>query len=197
MKEKVFYRNLSVIMSIVFVLFGVLVGEYVKLRVKNTELTKANEVVSADYVRLLEENTVLKKKVKNSKLPLYEYTEDEIYLLAQCVEAEAGYYRGHENSQQYVTQVILNRVMSSEFPDSIGEVIYQKTDDVPQFSVAYNGMIDREVQVETLANVYYVLIHGTDLPEYVLFFYSTEVTNNWVNSLNTYATIQGTVFAYS
>ena len=128
---------------------------------------------------------------------MYEYTEEEIYLLAQCVEAEAGYYQGHETSQQYITQVILNRVESSEFPNSIEEVIYQKVNDTPQFSVAYNGMIDREVQVETLAKVYYVLLHGTDLPDYVLYFYSDKVNNNWVNSLEVYAKLQGTVFAYS
>ena len=122
---------------------------------------------------------------------------DELEYLAACVEAEAGYYEGHELSQQYITQVILNRLHSGQFPNSVEEVIYQKTNGCPQFSVAYNGMMDdREVEPETLANVYSVLVHGTDLPEYVLYFYSASVTENWVNTLNTYTTESGTVFAY-
>ena len=69
---------------------------------------------------------------------------------------------------------------------------------VPQFSVAFNGMMDdREVTPETLANVYEVIVHGTDLPDYVLYFYSASVKENWVNNLNTYTTLEGTVFAYS
>ena len=217
MKERIFYRNLSVLMSIVFVLFGWFVVEYVKLKAENTKLIEANVAISEDYLKVLEENTALKKKVKslNGKvtnlekevkklekevkkvdLPVYNYTEEEIYLLAQCVEAEAGYYDNHDVSQRYITQVILNRVRSGQFPNNIRDVIYQKSGDTPQFSVAYNGMIDRDVELETLASVYSVLIYGTDLPEYVLYFYGSSLTENWVNTLNTYDTIQGTVFAY-
>lgn len=125
----------------------------------------------------------------------YTFTEEEVYLLAQCVEAEAGVYC--YESQQYITQVILNRIHSDKFPDTLEEVIYQKTGNVPQFSVAYNNAMDREVRLETLLNVYNVLIHGTDLPDYVLFFFSEKVTNNWVNTLNVYTTLEGTVFAYA
>ena len=109
--------------------------------------------------------------------------------------ARAG--ENHFESQKYITQVILNRLHSDEFPNTIDGVIYQKTArGVPQFSVAYDGSMNREVRAETLANVYSVLLHGTNLPEYVLYFYSTEVKNNWVNTLPTYDTVEGTVFAY-
>ena len=153
--------------------------------------------LQSKYGQLIIENEKLKDQLKEVELPTYDFTEAEVYLIAQCVEAEAGYYEGHELSQQYVTQVILNRLHSGQFPNAVEEVIYQKTDGCPQFSVAYNGMMDdREVQPETLANVYSVLVHGTDLPEYVLYFYSASVTENWVNTLNTYTTESGTVFAY-
>jgi spore germination cell wall hydrolase CwlJ-like protein len=136
------------------------------------------------------------ESMQQTELPIYKYTEDEIYFLAQCVEAEAGYYANHDRSQRYVTQVILNRVKSGLFPNTIREVITQIENGVVQFSVAYNGMMNREVQPETLANVYSVLLYGTDLPEYVHYFYSSSLTECWVNTLNTYDTIQGTVFAY-
>lgn len=129
---------------------------------------------------------------------LISYTKEEIEMLARCVEAEAGNYDDHKNSQRYITQVILNRIHSDKFPDTIEEVIYQKTNNgkIPQFSVAYNGMMDREVDPDTLANVCSVLVCGTDLPEYVCYFYSDSVTENWVNTLNIHDTVEGTVFAY-
>lgn len=129
-------------------------------------------------------------------LPEYEFTEEEIYMLAQCVEAEAGKYQYAPDGQKYVTQVILNRLHSSSFPDTLKEVIYQKNGNVPQFSVAYNGMMDIVPEPETFNSVYDVIVHGTDMPEYVLFFYADHVKNNWVNTLNVWNTIDGTVFAY-
>ena len=146
-----------------------------------------------DYEKVVEEKESLEIKLLEVELPTYDFTEAEIYLLAQCVEAEAGY---DSLSQKYITQVILNRLHSGKFPDRIEKVIYQKENGVPQFSVAYNGMMEREVTPQTLSNVYEVIVNGTDLPEYVLYFYSDSITDNWVNTLNTYEIIDGTVFAY-
>ena len=154
------------------------------------------EELQEDYSDLLEERNKLKKK--RVRLPVYDFTESEVYLIAQCVEAEAGYYEGHENSQKYITQVILNRLNSGQFPNSVKDVIYQNNNGIPQFSVAYNGMIEKhsKVQTKTLENVYEVIVHGTNLPKYVLYFYDASVEENWVNTLNTYSTVEGTVFAY-
>lgn len=150
------------------------------------------------YGHLLVENRQLKEQLDSIVLPEYGYTEAEIYLLAQCVEAEAGEYEVAPVSQKYITQVILNRLQSSEFPNKIEEVIYQKVGSCPQFSVAYNGALDSTTpSPETLENVYEVIVHGTDMPEYVCYFYSAYVTENWVNTLNTYKTVEGSVFAYS
>lgn len=158
-----------------------------------TTLEESYGELQNSYIELVDKNERLESRLQEKRC---KYTEDEVYLLAQCVEAEAGY---NPESQKYVTQVILNRVNSSRYPDTIEKVIYQKTgNNVAQFSVAYNGsMEDRKVKSETLANVYNVLLYGTDLPEYVHYFYSVKVTNNWVNTLNTYKTVGGTVFAYA
>ena len=158
-----------------------------------TTLEESYGELQNSYIELVDKNERLESGLQEKRC---NYTEDEVYLLAQCVEAEAGY---NPESQKYVTQVILNRVNSSRYPDTIREVIYQKTGrGVAQFSVAYNGSMEgREVKSKTLANVYNVLLFGTDLPEYVQYFYSVKVTNNWVNTLNTHTTVGGTVFAYA
>ena len=71
-----------------------------------------------------------------------EQIEDEIYLgelelLAQLVHAEAG--NQPMEGKYLVAEVVLNRVESDEFPDTISEVIFQDG----QFSVAHNGRLEK------------------------------------------------------
>ena len=210
MKERI-YHGVIIVMLILFTIFfmvshhnymGVLESNEDLLKLIDDKDTQRETVINMweenysnleeSYCRLAIENS----RLKESPIPKYEYTEEDLYMLAKCVEAEAGDFSNHELSQQYITQVILNRVHSSEFPNTLEEVIYQKVKNVPQFSVAYNGMMDRKVEPETLANVCKVIILGTDLPSYVLYFYDEGVTNNWVNTLPIYDIVEGTVFAY-
>lgn len=67
------------------------------------------------------------------------YSEADLKLLACLVHAEAG-------SQSYecklaVANIVLNRVKSSKYPDSIKSVIYQSG----QFSVARSGSLDKQL----------------------------------------------------
>lgn len=75
--------------------------------------------------------------------------DDDIKLLAACVEAEAG--NQDLLGKRLVTDVILNRVDSDIFPDSISGVIKQPH----QFSTYWNGAMDQaEVSDETYQAVY-------------------------------------------
>lgn len=213
--REIIYQGAIILMIIGYIVFFIKShNNYMDLLIVNDELTALQRTqkinsetkieiletkfsrLQSDYAQLLVENDELKSKLEEVELPVYSFTEEEIQLLARCVEAEAGDYDNHKVSQQYVAQVILNRLHSGKFPNSIKEVIYQKNGNIPQFSVAYNGMIDREVDQETLANVYEVIVHGTDLPKYVHYFYSDYVTENWVNTLPIHDVVEGTVFAY-
>lgn len=223
MKERHVYQGIIVVLLVFFVFFFMKSHEnYMGLLNSTKELdtllneqkdsyegvieqwsTKYEEL-SSDYGNLLSECGQLESEIdqleielNEIELPVYDFSREEIYLLAKCVQAEAGDYKGHELSQRYITQVILNRIHSGEFPNTIEDVIYQKVGKYPQFSVAYNGMMeDAKVEPETLANVYRVIVHGTDLPEYVCYFYSKYTTGKWVNTLPTYDVVEGTVFAY-
>lgn len=211
------YRTM---MTLVLVFFLIFINTSF---INTTELTKTNEQLRAEMVEqrehyesllkeLEEENTALKADnidltKENDRLSTislasrssgvnkrYNFTSEEVNMLAQCVEAEAGI--DNYESQKYVAQVILNRLHSERYPNTLKEVIYQKSGKCPQFSVAYNGAMNREVTPETLKNVQSVLIHGTDIPDNVFFFYSESVTGNWVNTREIYKVVQGTVFAY-
>jgi len=162
----------------------------------NANWEEAYNQLELDYGALMQKYYELES---STEMPVYSFTRAEVEMIAVCVQCESGV----ENSvsQRYVTQVILNRLSSSDFPDSVEEVIYQKDGDIPQFSVAYNGMMDEVMINDTLddsvlLNVYRVIVFGTDLPSYVKYFYSDSLTESWCNSLNTYLTTEGTVFAY-
>lgn len=65
---------------------------------------------------------------------------DSLELLACCVEAEAGNQDLY--GKRLVVDVVLNRVDSPDFPDTIEEVILQRgSNGVYQFSVVGNGRI--------------------------------------------------------
>lgn len=157
--------------------------------------------VSDDFKEASEQVEQLTEQVKELQgveLPTYTYTKEDIELLAKCVQAEAGVK--NYTSQKMVTQVILNRVKSGGFPNTIKDVIYQKTaGNVPQFSVAYNGALDKQVVTpETYKNIYEVLMFGYEMPETVQFFYSSNLKkNNWVKTLEKYREVEGTVFCFN
>lgn len=158
-----------------------------------SEWSDSYSSLQTEYGKVLAEN----EELKTVEMPVYSYTEAEIEVLAKCVQCEAGVE--NDLAQKYITQVILNRVKSSEFADSIEGVVYEKVSGCPQFSVAYNGAMDEceKVSNRVYANVYSVIVNGCDLPEYVMYFYSAALKeDNWVKSLEVYDTVQGTVFAH-
>lgn len=189
--------SIMLLLILSVITLGVSHFKYLELLSEKDNLLVLIEQQDSEIQYLSDEIETLNKNKKEVEIKEYSFTQEEIYLIAQVVEAEAGDYENHGNSQKYVCQVILNRLEAGDFPNTIKEVIYQKNGNIPQFSVAYNGMIDgREVSPETLVNVYSVICHGTDLPENVKYFYSASVKENWVNTLNTYIVLEGTVFAY-
>ena len=81
------------------------------------------------------------KELTYTEDPTEEEIEEEIRfgemeLIAQLVMAEAG--NQDLTGKRYVADVVLNRVDSDEFPNTVEEVIFQEN----QFSVIENGAFD-------------------------------------------------------
>jgi uncharacterized protein YgiM (DUF1202 family) len=74
----------------------------------------------------------------------YSYTNEDLKLLACLIHAEAG-TQSYEGKLA-VANVVINRVKSSKYPDTIKSVIYQKG----QFSVAASGSLQK--QLDNYAN---------------------------------------------
>ena len=75
--------------------------------------------------------------------PIDTYTLEDIDLMARIVRAEAGNQTLH--GKRLVADVILNRVDSEDFPDSVQDVIFQTN----QFSTTTDGALERADQTVT------------------------------------------------
>lgn len=57
-----------------------------------------------------------------------DFSFDELYLLSQAIHSGYGHYRNSRELRMCAGEVILNRVASPEYPDSIEEVLRQVED---------------------------------------------------------------------
>ena len=104
--------------------------------------------------------------VKNAAI---KYTASDLNLLARLITAEAG---GESyNAQVAVGAVVVNRVKSSSFPNSINAVINQKTNGSYEFTPVLNGNINRTAQANAVRAANEAL-SGNDPTNNALFFYS-------------------------
>ncbi len=110
------------------------------------------------------------------------------YLLARCVYGEA---RGESYTGQVaVAAVILNRVKSSSFPNSIAGVIYQPG----AFSVVSDGQINLSPDSSALKAAKDAM-NGWDPTGGCLYYYNpAKTTNQWIRSRPIVTTIGGHVF---
>ncbi|MCM1438485.1 MAG: spore cortex-lytic enzyme [Roseburia sp.] len=117
------------------------------------------------------------------------YTNSDLYLLAKCIYAEA---RGESYTGQVaVGAVILNRVKSSAFPNTIAGVIYQQH----AFTAVSDGQINLEPD-KTAMNAASDAMNGWDPTYGCIYYYNPAVaTSSWIFGRKTVTTIGKHVFA--
>lgn len=117
------------------------------------------------------------------------YTDADTYLLARCIYGEA---RGESYTGQVaVGAVVLNRVKSPEFPNTIAGVIYQKN----AFTAVNDGQINLEPN-ETAISAARDAMNGWDPTGGCLYYYNpVTATSQWIFSRETVITIGNHVFA--
>lgn len=116
-------------------------------------------------------------------------SNNDLYLLAKCVYAEA---RGESYvGQVAVAAVILNRVKSPDFPNTIAGVIYQPW----AFTAVNDGQINLEPN-QTAYNAARDAMNGWDPTYGCLFYYNAKTaTSKWIYNKKTVVTIGNHVFA--
>ena len=73
---------------------------------------------------------------------------DDLYLLAKLICAEAGSDWLNDDFRLCVGEVVLNRVASPEFPDSISDVVYQKGQYASAGTAAFASLVPSQACVD-------------------------------------------------
>lgn len=122
------------------------------------------------------------------------FLDEESYdILCRIVEAEAG--TEDEKGRMLVANVVLNRVESRRFPDTVKEVVFQQSGGKYQFSPIATGSYNHvKVSDKTLEAVEKVL-HGEDASQGALFFvnrYAAKEENmSWFDARCTFLFVHG------
>ena len=116
------------------------------------------------------------------------YTDDELLLLSRLVHHESN---GTKQSCEAVASVIYNRLNSSKFPDTVYEVVFQKS----QFTVHDDESFKSEKPSKNAtAAVYKVFVEGDPtLPSSICYFKSSKLAKSW-GKRKYYKTIAGNHF---
>lgn len=93
------------------------------------------------------------------------YTERELYLMSHLIMGEAGSDVCSDKNQLYVASVVMNRVASDEFPDTIEEVIFQDG----QYACTWDGNFYRTPNERAIENAKIILQYGSMLPSNVVY----------------------------
>lgn len=102
------------------------------------------------------------------ELWVYTLSKEDHEMLLRIVEAEAG--SEDEEGKLLVANVVLNRMNHEQFPDTVTEVVLQRSETVTQFSPVANGSIwSVEISQETVSAVERAL-QGEDLSQGALYF---------------------------
>jgi N-acetylmuramoyl-L-alanine amidase len=121
------------------------------------------------------------------------YTQVELDLLARLVTAEAE--DQPYSAQVGVAAVVVNRVKSDLFPNTISSVIYEKSDGYYQFTPVENGWISRPT-TQTARNAALEALKGSDPSNGALYYFDDSATNKWLWSKPLKARIGKMVFVY-
>ena len=112
-------------------------------------ITEKENIIKREPTVVEEIKTETKSEVINSSesaievqhYPKFKYkrnwTKNEEYLLAKIAECEGG--NQNVQTRSLIIMVVLNRVESDKFPDTIKEVIYHNNNGVYQFSPLCSG----------------------------------------------------------
>lgn len=189
---------LSIFADILIVLTILIVTVFAKICIINNQKTKPVKCIAVKEKaeRNIPKEAILSRMVSDGE-QYSSTTEEDIsniietesekkYLLARLVYAEAG--NKTDEHQQSVASVVLNRMHSDKFPNSIDEVIYQRNP--LQYACVEDGNLDKIPSERAIKNAYYIWDNGSILPENVL--YQAE----FMQGSGLYKKIDNTYFCY-
>lgn len=119
------------------------------------EFTTEKVKTKQELVKVKNQNKTIKQKEK--------YTDEELYIMSHLIYGEAG--NCSDELQIAVGSVVLNRVKSKYFPNTIKEVVFQKG----QYACTWDGNYDKSPDEQAINNSKYLLESGSQLPAACIF----------------------------
>lgn len=164
-----------------------------KFSVSLDALRKANSIYT-NYIEVSQVLNIPASATSSTTItPVVNYTAAELDLLSRLIYAEA---RGESyKAKVAVGAVVVNRVKSGLFVNTISGVINQNINGYYQFCPVANGMINNTSSAECIQAAKEAL-SGVDPTNGALFFYDTTTTNNWLLSKTVALAVDHIVFAY-
>ncbi len=154
-----------------------------KYNVSVAAINQANHLTSAKLVRgkvLLipsASSVSASKTVSSSSKAVIQYTSSELDLLARLITAEAG---GESYSAMVgVGGVVVNRVQSTQWPNSISKVINQVSGGYYQFTPVKNGWI-KKAATDEAKKAAMAAINGSDTSKGAMFYFDDSSKNQWL-----------------
>lgn len=157
-----------------------------KTKVLAAETTEPSTAAPANTVKP-------EAKPAEQETPAVSISASEKDLLARLVEAEAKgeSYEGKVG----VATVVLNRVDSPKFPDTVTGVIKQVVGKAYAFSPVQNGSINKPASEDSKKAVEQALTRKDRLDDSIYFYNPKTATDNWIRSRAVIKTIDHHVFA--
>lgn len=106
----------------------------------------------------------------------YLLSEEDLDILMRIVEAEAG--NQDVEGRLLVANVVLNRVGSDKFPDTVKDVVFQEQNGVNQFSPVSNGSIWKVQISEETDEAVERALDGEDISDGALYFVSRQYADS-------------------
>ncbi|MDF2522525.1 MAG: peptidoglycan-binding protein [Clostridiales bacterium] len=157
---------------------------------------KWNDVIYPGQVLVIPNSGTIQASPSNSTTgskSVISYTAAELDLLARLIMAEA-------ENQPYAAKVavgavVINRVQSDQFPNTISGVINQVINGYYQFSPVLNGYINR-LASEDAKRAAIEALQGNDPTNGALFYFDDSATNKWLWSKPLAIKIGNMVYVY-
>jgi N-acetylmuramoyl-L-alanine amidase len=163
-------------------------------QIQNLDLINVGQVIHTDIIKSfkqerMEKNNPTERKTQKSVSNKLSISEKDLDLLARIVRAEAQ--TEPFEGKVAVATVVLNRVESPKFPNSVKKVIYQRG----QFQPVSNGQINKPADQESIKAVHAALSDMRNITKDSLFFYNPAIaTSRWLDSRETTVVIGDHVF---
>ena len=139
---------------------GALYEQQRNLKIQELELPQEQTAYFSQYGEAEE----ILEAMAQAEAPKAAYTQADLDLLSRLIYAEAGCTWIPDWVQRMVGSVVLNRVESQYYPDTIREVIYQPG----QYAPTWDGSLQKTPDARTIENARYLLEHGSICPEDVV-----------------------------